>query len=275
MPNEQLLVIEQIIVPESEVRRRIENILIDRGYRTPEEIQQELHKANEAYQQNLRTWEAQQHSRAPGARTIRQPALLNIPVYSNLRDYSQFEVVVLRIMEGESIRTCDTAATNQYGNGQALNVTDDPLHLDNSVIRKIKQGKYKWVLMLPERLIEEDGPMKRMLRVPDIRRRLKYLIVDECHYMITWVNSFRTDYANIGDIRAFLDNFENAPEDIKRIPIGLFTATAMPERLDAIKKMKVKDRKHLRIKHSCNRENLFYSAVKFSNGRKTYVSMKG
>lgn len=109
MPNEQLLVIEQIIVPESEVRRRIENILIDRGYRTPEEIQQELHKANEAYQQNLRTWEAQQHSRAPGARTIRQPALLNIPVYSNLRDYSQFEVVVLRIMEGESIRTCDVS----------------------------------------------------------------------------------------------------------------------------------------------------------------------
>ncbi|KAI5800637.1 hypothetical protein FPQ18DRAFT_301256 [Pyronema domesticum] len=86
------------------------------------------------------------------------------------------------------------------------------------------------------RLLEEDGPMKRMLKDPDIRRRLKYLIVDECHYMLSWGNSFRTDYANIGDIRAFLDNFENAPGDSKRIPIGLFTATATPEHLDATKK---------------------------------------
>ncbi|CCX30752.1 Similar to Bloom syndrome protein homolog; acc. no. O18017 [Pyronema omphalodes CBS 100304] len=87
-----------------------------------------------------------------------------------------------------------------------------------------------------------------MLKDPDIRRRLKYLIVDECHYMLSWGNSFRTDYANIGDIRAFLDNFENAPGDSKRIPIGLFTATATPEHLDATKKkMKVKEGQHLRI----------------------------
>jgi superfamily II DNA helicase RecQ len=111
-----------------------------------------------------------------------------------------------------------------YGNAQAINVTEDSLRINGSIIREIEQRTYKWVLMSPERLLEKDGPMKSMLRNPDIRRRLKYLVVGEFHYMITLGDSFRTEYA--------------------------------------------------RIKRSCNRPNLFYSAVRCTSGRTTYVSMK-
>jgi superfamily II DNA helicase RecQ len=129
--------------------------------------------------------------------------------------------------------------------------------------------------MSPERLLEKDGAMKSMLRNPEIRRRLKYLIIDECHYMITSGKSFRTEYANIGDIRAFLDTFEDTQGDSQRIPLGLFTATATPDRLDAIKKkMKIKEGQHLRIKRSSNRANLFYSTVRCTSGRTICVSEK-
>jgi superfamily II DNA helicase RecQ len=159
---------------------------------------------------------------------------------------------------------------------KAVALTDDAIKEDPNIYTKIGRGHYNLIYVSPERTLAKKGPLWLLLKDNIVFRCLiRYVIVDEAHLMITWGSSFRPEYANIGTIRHVLDGlfFDGRP-DGRRIPLGVFTATASPERLRAIMGiMNIKANDCVRITESTNRANLFYAARGIQRGSaKDFVS---
>lgn len=92
---------------------------------------------------------------------------------------------------------------------------------------------YKLVYISSERLLAKKGPIYMLLKDDaNFWSLIRYVILDEAHFVVTWGSSFRSEYANVVSIREVLDNFnDDCRIDERHIPVGIFTATASPNRI--------------------------------------------
>jgi superfamily II DNA helicase RecQ len=159
----------------------------------------------------------------------------------------------------------------------AVALTEETVRGDHKIFQKIRAGDFKLIFVSPERTLAKKGELWKLLQDDDFRALVRYVVVDEAHYMVTWGSSFRVDYANIGAIRPVLDGLKGDTRSLadkrNRIPVAVFTATASSDRILAITKaMNIKPDDCVRIHETTNRKNLFYAAIQIERGEsKSYV----
>jgi ATP-dependent DNA helicase RecQ len=159
---------------------------------------------------------------------------------------------------------------------KSIALTDETLKADPDIYHKIGRGQYSLIYISPERTLAKKGAFWTLLKHDThFRSLIRYIIIDEAHLMISWGSTFRPDYANIGAIRHVLDGLTvDNRQDGRRIPVGVFTATASPDRIQSIMTaMKITAHDSVRINESTNRRNLFYAARSIQRGNaKDFVS---
>lgn len=99
---------------------------------------------------------------------------------------------------------------------------------DTSVLGLVTEGAYQLVYISPEALIGSRH-WQQVLQSPIYQRDLVALVVDEAHCVKTWGDSFRREFASIGDIRSII------PSSVK---VMALTATATAStRLEIISRL--------------------------------------
>lgn len=140
---------------------------------------------------------------------------------------------------------------------------DDALDLD---LRILKQGEYNVVYVTPEKTLARKGGFLEMIKRNDsLRDRIIAVIFDEAHCITDWGYSFRPEYANVPNIRVFLND----------VPVAALTATLTPEGFTQLGKiLKIKSDNALLLRESSNRMNLYYGVAPITRGElETYKDL--
>ncbi|KAF8457344.1 P-loop containing nucleoside triphosphate hydrolase protein [Kalaharituber pfeilii] len=140
----------------------------------------------------------------------------------------------------------------------AISLTDSVMHSNPKVIEDIMNGEFLLVYLAPERLMEKDSPLQKLIKYQrvKIKERIAFVVVDECHLVEDWGNDFRTDFSK-------LDTFRYK---IPGVPFGMCTATATPEKLKRIRKGLGIQKTAISIVEPINRTNLFFAAREIRGG---------
>ncbi|KAI5780463.1 P-loop containing nucleoside triphosphate hydrolase protein [Geopyxis carbonaria] len=145
-------------------------------------------------------------------------------------------------------------------------LTDEYVLEHPEIFKRIADGEIRVIWCGSERTLAKKGPMWNLLYSDAaFRANLKYVVVDEAHYTITWGKEFRPEYANIGALRHVLEGAQT-----ERIPFAAMTATASVEKTKGICQiLGIRETRRVYIKETCNRPNLFYSAKMIKRGETT------
>jgi hypothetical protein len=144
---------------------------------------------------------------------------------------------------------------------KAIALTDETLAQTPDIVQKIEKGNYSLVYISPERTLAKDGPFWKLLG--RIKRKIYYVVVDECHLVVDWGSSFRPDYANIASLRGH----------VGKVPFAALTATATREKMKAITaSLKIKEGVAHQIRRTCNRPNCYYVVDKLEHGTATSMN---
>ncbi|VDC03193.1 unnamed protein product [Peniophora sp. CBMAI 1063] len=94
------------------------------------------------------------------------------------------------------------------------------------VRRNFKNGRYQIIITSPEMCIKHPE-FRTILEKPKKKRKIAAFIIDEAHCIVQWGENFRTAYAELGALRAFVP---------ARVPFLVTSATLNPHDLHDVRK---------------------------------------
>lgn len=121
----------------------------------------------------------------------------------------------------------------------------------------IESGKYQMILSSPEMCLKHID-FRKLLSAAKFSQAICCIVVDEAHCITQWGPQFRTEYAELGDIRAF------APH----APVLLTSATLTPSSLDHARKiMLVNPLSSYHVMLGVDRPNIAWSVRHMARGK--------
>ncbi|MBQ8579045.1 MAG: DNA helicase RecQ [Clostridia bacterium] len=129
----------------------------------------------------------------------------------------------------------------------------------NTVLSRLREGRYKLIYVAPERLLTPS-----FLSVCETIN-ISLVAVDEAHCVSQWGQDFRPSYLKIAEFLSILSGK-------KRPVVGAFTATATDEvREDIIRILELRD--PLRITTGFDRPNLYFGVIQPENKNDALLSL--
>ncbi|KAF3914288.1 hypothetical protein ABW21_db0205264 [Orbilia brochopaga] len=134
------------------------------------------------------------------------------------------------------------------------------------LLRDVASGRYQMVFIEPDRLMEPSSPLHRLVNrfKTTFTRRVKYLVVEECHLAFSNSSQCRKAWGQMGKIRAYFP-FSS---------VVAVTATLDREQCSRLPDLFGMKWHHYVIERvSCDRPNIFYAVTELKSRASGYQQL--
>ncbi|KAJ7320972.1 P-loop containing nucleoside triphosphate hydrolase protein [Mycena albidolilacea] len=96
----------------------------------------------------------------------------------------------------------------------------------NEIHKEIQEFKHRVIITSPDMCLEHDK-FRQLLNTPAFAKKIAAFVIDEAHCISQWGDEFRTEYAELGTLRAFVP---------LKVPFMIASATLPPLVLAEVRK---------------------------------------